>query len=292
MLQLSVGVRVLVVPFMAIALATPAAAQSLRSWISGVGDDANACLRTAPCRSWAGALTKTLSGGEIDAIDAGSFGPIAITKSVTIDGGESLSGITPLGSNAINVSAGSADVVVIRNMTLDGSAHAPFASPKGVNIVGGKAVLIENCEIFGFQKGIDFEPAGGMTLTVSNSTIHDNTAAGIFVKANGAFFARLTATHLRLSENGHGLMVEDNSLVYVSDSSASNNDGNGFHAQSTFGGAAQLTIENSSSSNNGNAGIVSENVGAVVRILTTTIDHNNGAGLVPLAGGQLLSAGN
>jgi hypothetical protein len=131
-----------------------------------------------------------------------------------------------------------------------------------------------------------------MNVIVVNTTIQNCANSGVFVKANGAFFARLSMTQVRLTRNGAGLTVEDNALVYVRDSIAADSIDTGFIANSTFGGAAQLTIENSSSSNNGNAGIVSQNPGAAVRILNTTIDHNNGAGLVPLAGGQLLSAGN
>src|SRR6201992_3254676 len=66
----------------------PAQAQASRTWVSGVGDDANPCSRTAPCKTFAGAISKTLAGGEIDALDPGGFGAVTITKAITIDGGE------------------------------------------------------------------------------------------------------------------------------------------------------------------------------------------------------------
>src|ERR1700723_4431285 len=65
----------------------PAHAQATRTWISGVGDDVNPCSRTAPCKTWAGAISKTSTGGEIDALDPGGFGAVTITKSITLDGG-------------------------------------------------------------------------------------------------------------------------------------------------------------------------------------------------------------
>jgi len=62
-------------------------AQATRTWVSGVGDDANPCSRTAPCKTFAGAISKTAEGGEINALDPGGYGAVTITKSITIDGG-------------------------------------------------------------------------------------------------------------------------------------------------------------------------------------------------------------
>src|SRR3954453_9991210 len=66
--------------------ATSAGAQASRTWVSGVGDDANPCSRTAPCKTWAGAISKTAAGGEIDALDPGNFGAVTIVKAMTLDG--------------------------------------------------------------------------------------------------------------------------------------------------------------------------------------------------------------
>ena len=57
-----------------------ARAQATRTWVSGVGDDANPCSRTAPCKTWAGAISKTAAGGEINAIDPGGFGGTVIRR--------------------------------------------------------------------------------------------------------------------------------------------------------------------------------------------------------------------
>ena len=77
----------------------PAAAQATRTWVSGVGDDANPCSRTAPCKTFAGAISKTAAGGEINALDPGGFGAVTITKSITIDGG---GGLATYKNNAVN----------------------------------------------------------------------------------------------------------------------------------------------------------------------------------------------
>src|SRR5713101_5801272 len=96
-------------------------AQASRTWVSGVGDDANPCSRTAPCKTWAGAISKTAPGGEIDALDPGGFGAVTITKSITFDGGGGqVASILITGTSAIVVAAGSNDIVIIRNLRLDG----------------------------------------------------------------------------------------------------------------------------------------------------------------------------
>src|SRR6201992_2475339 len=89
-----------------LALATAAHAQATRTWVSGVGDDANPCSRTAPCKTFAGAISKTAPAGEINVLDPGGFGAVTITQSITIDGGGNLSGILVSGTNGIIVAAG------------------------------------------------------------------------------------------------------------------------------------------------------------------------------------------
>src|SRR5580704_2245961 len=99
----------------------PAHAQATRTWISGVGDDVNPCSRTAPCKTWAGAISKTTAGGEIDALDSGGFGAVTITKSITLDGGGGqVASILVSGSNGVNVSAQATDVIILRNLRFNG----------------------------------------------------------------------------------------------------------------------------------------------------------------------------
>lgn len=87
------SVAVLVI-FMVIAFAGNAEAQATRTWVSGVGDDANPCSRTAPRKTFAGAISKTAAKGEINVLDPGGFGAVTITKSITIDGsGGSIAGV-------------------------------------------------------------------------------------------------------------------------------------------------------------------------------------------------------
>src|SRR6516165_1494195 len=111
-------------PIMVICLTigiSTANAQASRTWVSGVGDDANPCSRTAPCKTFAGAISKTAPRGEIDALDPGGFGAVTITKAITIDGGGGqVASILVSGTNGIVVQAGPTDVVTLRNLRIDG----------------------------------------------------------------------------------------------------------------------------------------------------------------------------
>src|SRR5436305_14565865 len=104
----------------AISFVSPASAQATRTWVSGVGDDANPCSRTAPCKTFAGAISKTAPSGEINVLDPGGFGGVTITKAITIDGGGMLSCVLVSGTNAIIVEAGANDTVVLRGLDIDG----------------------------------------------------------------------------------------------------------------------------------------------------------------------------
>ena len=109
-----------------------AAAQASRTWVSGVGDDANPCSRTAPCKTFAGAISKTAPAGEIDTLDPGGFGAVTITKSITIDGTAGLAGVLVSGTNGIVVNAGSGDVVILRNIDFNGGLTTEFL-PAGIS---------------------------------------------------------------------------------------------------------------------------------------------------------------
>src|SRR4051794_20127750 len=93
--------------------ASLAHAQATRTWVSGVGDDANPCSRTAPCKTFSGAISKTATGGEISVLDPGGFGGVTITKAITLNGEGTLASILVAGVNGIIVNAPSNAVVRI-----------------------------------------------------------------------------------------------------------------------------------------------------------------------------------
>src|SRR5262249_961421 len=102
-----------------LAFASLAQAQATRTWVSGVGDDANPCSRTAPCKTFAGSISKTATGGYIDCLDPGGFGAVTITKSITIQCDEEIGHVLVSGTNAIVVSVGAGSAVTLRGLSLD-----------------------------------------------------------------------------------------------------------------------------------------------------------------------------
>src|SRR5438309_11281008 len=116
MYKIRFALRILTLVTFACAFAAVAQAQAPRTWVSGVGDDVNPCSRTAPCKTWAGAISKTADCGEIDALDPGGFGAVTITKSITLDGTGTMASILAAGTTGIIVNAASDKVVTIRGL--------------------------------------------------------------------------------------------------------------------------------------------------------------------------------
>src|SRR6188472_847928 len=114
-------------------------AQATRTWVSGVGDDANPCSRTAPCKTFAGAISKTAAHGEINCLDPGGFGAVTITKSITIDCDGFTGGILAAGFNGVIVNATNTDVVTLRGLSINGAG----TGLTGVNLINAGILTIE-----------------------------------------------------------------------------------------------------------------------------------------------------
>src|SRR3954453_190664 len=142
------------VPALALlALAVPSAAfgQATRTWVSGVGDDANPCSRTAPCKTFAGAISKTANGGEINCIDPGGFGGVTITKSLTIKCHYTEGGVLVAGTNAIVVNAAATDKVTLKGLDINGIGVGTQTSLSGVKVLSARKVRVFDSEIYRFQ---------------------------------------------------------------------------------------------------------------------------------------------
>src|SRR6201996_3059277 len=133
--------------------AAPANAQATRTWVSGVGDDANPCSRTAPCKTFAGTIVKTAASGEINCLDPGGFGAVTITKSITISCKGVTAGVLVAGGNGITVNVPAGSFVQLKGLDIDGLAPTQ-TSLSGIAMVNGGTLAIEDCEIYGFQKGV------------------------------------------------------------------------------------------------------------------------------------------
>src|SRR4051812_31470844 len=185
-----------------IALAIPASAsaQATRTWVSGVGDDANPCSRTAPCKTFAGAISKTAAGGEINCIDPGGFGGVTITKALAIKCRYTEGGVLVAGTNAIVVNAGVNDKVTIAGLDINGLNGTASPGLNGIRILSAKQVNIIDNEIYGFNgAGIDINPTSSqMRVVAAKNHIHDNNVG--FMQAPGNNTISFTSSVLRWND--------------------------------------------------------------------------------------------
>jgi len=264
----------------------PAHAQATRTWISGVGDDANPCSRTAPCKTFAGAISKTAAGGEIDALDPGGFGALTITKAITLDGGGGqVASILVSGTNGINISAAATDVIIIRNLRFNGIVNSGSTGLVGVQVNTAGRVVIEKCDIFGFgtaamlvatsatssptinfqettinnnASGISVKPTGGtVKIALVLSHVDNNVNGGVRIDGTGGGAVNASITDSSISLNGGaGLNVLSgtaNVAVDVQRAVIANNGGNGVSSSNTNGGTSAVTVGDSMLSNNASA---------------------------------------
>jgi hypothetical protein len=281
---------------------SPAMAQATRTWVSGVGDDANPCSRTAPCKTFAGAISKTAAGGLINVIDAGTYGAVTITKSITIDASGNFAGVlATAGISGIIVNALATDVVHLRGLTIDGAG----TGGNGIRFLAGSALHVENCVIRGFQSatagsghGINFAPSGASELFVSDTVVSANgtgsNGGGILIKPSGSGSAKVTLERVSVNNNVFGVRADGsgstgNVNVSITGGSASGNT-NASILSVTFGNVTQVMVNGTMISNNG-FGPRADGAAATLRF-GNTIVSGNGTGLSTANGGTLLSYGN
>jgi len=272
-------------------LGVPAHAQATRTWVSGVGDDANPCSRTAPCKTFPGAISKTATSGIINCIDSGGFGTVTITKSITIDCRPFLGGVLAAGiPNGIVVNGNGSNIVVrLVGLDIEGAA----SGTNGVNFINGGELTIEDCKIYGFTgNGIAFAPPNGTNaeLHVVNTTASDN-GSGVFVQPVGNGIAHVDLTRVQLLGNGNGLRVDGTNgntgaaRVSVRDSVAAGNT-TGFAVVSS-GAFSRITISNSNAAHNV-TGLQADQAQAAL-ILTGVTSTANNTGISTTNGAQSFS---
>ena len=290
---------------LAFAAATPAHAQVSRTWVSGVGDDASPqCLRTAPCKTFAGAISKTTAGGEINCLDPGGFGSVTINKSLTIDCHDVMGHILITGVPAIIINLDSAAnmIVRIRNLNINGL----LSGTRGISITGtganatSNAVTIEDCTIDGFtQAGIVNSSIGGR-FYVKNTTIRNNFGTGLAIApVSGATAIKATLENVSSFDANFGFAFGNGVQAVMKNATATGNTAAGVELDPN----ALVAVSSSTIAGNGTG--LQVNAGATLRIrdsdvafntvgVTGTVQShvnnsffNNGAGgtIVAVAGG-------
>lgn len=213
-------------------VATMLSAQATRTWVSGVGDDANPCSRTAPCKTFAGAISKTAAKGEISVLDPGGFGAVTITKSIMINGGDQISGISAASTNGIIINAAATDVVYLRNIDINGMG----SGFDGIRVLQAKEVYIEDCRIHNFtNNGVKIQNTSGtVKVYIRNSTIHNITLDGVFVFPTAPGVVNLEVDHSSITQcAANGIDVAGANNIAAAFASSLNGNGTAFTVQQT-----------------------------------------------------------
>jgi hypothetical protein len=242
------SVRLLAVVLLVMGIAAGANAQATRTWVSGVGDDANPCSRTAPCKTFAGAISKTATNGIINVLDPGGFGAVTITKSITIDGTPFMAGVLHSGVQGIiiNVSGGT---VILRGLDIEGAQ----TGTNSVSILSAQNVIIERCNIFGNNaaspngNGINVNTTAVSLLVVRDTTISNNSQNGIRATTTSVI-NKLLLENVRIIQNGqNGVSLLNN---------------------------VQATFDRSNLAQNGAAGVTLTSTSSSVDAYETVFDNN------------------
>jgi hypothetical protein len=231
MTKMRFTLNLLVVCALCLLCSSVARAQACRTWVSAVGDDLNPCSRTAPCKTFAGAISKTAEGGEIDVLDPGGYGAVTINKSITINGGTGSGWASILASGVngviVNVTTNpTTAVVILRNISILGTRHGTScgAGLNGIRYLAGSKLIVEDCTIYGFsQKGIDVNLATTGTLVVKDSTLDDNNDGIVMTNTTGTMKADITNVKMHDNVNSGLNLLSGSASISNSDVSTTNN---------------------------------------------------------------------
>ena len=282
--------------------AAPASAQATRTWVSGVGDDANPCSRTAPCKTFAGAISKTAAAGEINCLDPGGFGALTITKAITISCETGTAGVLVSGTNGFVIAAGTSDAVILKGLDFDG-VGASGGALDGVNVESAGTVLIDHCIIYGFGStngvdgnGIFVNNSNSVQVTIQDTLITGNANGGVWIKPTGSSNAMVLINNSQIATNKFGIVADGTATTgkingSVRDSTINGNNQNGVTASASTAAGDTLLLNNVSSINNGNNGLAASGSMAGLLVGNSTIYGNHG-GIAALNSSAIDSYGN
>ena len=287
-------IKALVMVSFVLVLASAAQAQANRTWVSGVGDDLNPCSRTAPCKTFAGAISKTAKDGEISVLDPGGYGAVTITKSIYINGthGAGYGSIINALVNAVIINITDVNDVrkAVRLRALD--MNGVSTGINGVSILAANNVWIEDSVIDGNTGngtttgvGVRVTTSATCNVFISDTVIHKNITG---VRANATTgFAVVNIKNCNIEGNTTGVDAATNGFVTIEGSRVAGNTGDAL--KSTVSGATINASNNVMAHNNGAAANASVS-GAVVRVASNQV-YNNGSSFLFAPGGTVASDG-
>jgi hypothetical protein len=278
--------KVTLIFILLVAVATFANAQATRTWVSGVGDDVNPCSRTAPCKTFAGAISKTASPGIINCLDPGGFGAVTITKSITIDCTGTLGSVLSSGVQGIIVNALTTDKIVLRGLDINGAGVT--LGTNGVNIIQAQSVSLFDVHIANYSgQGVQTtNTSNQISVFIDHCQILNNNGTGVLGASTGTGTTLLTVSNSFISNNNRGVDLEAaSSGAQVSFTVLSKNTTDGFKLGPGTSGAA---LESDDISFNGN-GVNVATAGGTVRLARNMIHENFTNGIVGAGASQCFS---
>ena len=263
--------------------ATMAQAQATRTWVSGVGNDANPCSRTAPCKTFAGAISKTATGGEIDTLDPGGFGAVTITKSITIDGGSpGMGGILAALVNGVIVNATATSTIVLKNLTINGVG----SGFDGIRYLAGLSLHLHQVSVDGMTGFcVNFKPTNAGFLFISDSKFTKCAAGGVMVDGTSAI-QKASIVRSVADANTFGYKGFSQAQVNISDSEAAASSGGGYV---TDGANAKMLVVGSQSNVNFFGAFAVNN--SEIRYLNGSIGHSVSSATSVQTGGVISTTG-
>jgi hypothetical protein len=264
--------------------AVPAQAQAMRTFVSGLGEDTNACTETAPCQTLQVALANTLPGGQIYALDSANYGFVTIDKAISIISGSGATGILATSSvTGITISASANDTINLQGLDIDGAG----SGADGIQFNSGASLYIQDSVIRGFTNGINFQPSGSSALSVDKTLVSNNSTG---IKIQNSLMSTGVLNDVQLVNNGTGIVAQGGSgtgpaIVTIQNSIVANNSAIGVLS----GGFSVVSVANSTIANNG-IGLQAQTASAVLQVSESTVT-GNGTGMAANAG-QIISYGN
>src|SRR6185503_6590196 len=224
MSKVRLTLNILAVAIFTLTVVSAAQAQATRTWVSGVGDDLNPCSRTAPCKTYAGAISKTAKDGEISTLDPGGFGAVTITKSITINGGGAGQGYGSILAALVNgIIINITDPADVRkSVKLDWlNINGASSGLDGIRWVAGNTLHIENTLIDGFTgDGVEvaFSALNNTAFSMRNVTIRNCVGAGVKMSANTTGTTGFTFNNIQISKCGNAVDAQNGSRGTITSS--------------------------------------------------------------------------
>jgi len=277
-MKTKIYIQIVAVSVSLFCIAVTANGQATRTWVSGVGDDVNPCSRTAPCKTFAGAISKTAEGGEIDPLDPAGYGTVTITKAIVIDGGTGSGWASVLSAGSpsgiiVNITTGTHvndAVVILRNITINGAIQSPtVGAANGINYIKAANLIVENCYLQNLSTtGINTSSLATTGVLRVTDCAFDFTNTGILLTTSSGFVAA-QVDRCRFNALNTGINTTSNAFVNVSNCNFNQTTGPNGGVRANTG--CQVNVTNSMFASNN---IGANNAGGLIRLSNNDFFNN------------------